>query len=303
MKFGRTYNLTIEVENQLANQLSNGNFGRNNVVIISYPLTLNFNVSRTTQSTNNIGKFRIYNLSPDTRKLIFHDRVQIDQYRQIILQAGYETEPKLPIIFQGNINYAYSYREGPDWITEIEAFDGGFATINGNVSMSVPQGWNLQQLIETIISTMPHVEMGAVSNFRSENSRGLTLMGNSWDVIGKLTGNSLNFIDNEKAYVIKNNEYVNGIQGILKLSSESGILNSPRRFNNQVDVDILFEPRIVVGQILTLESNEPYNNGEFVVVGVSHRGIISGAINGQAITTLNLWLGTEALQPVKAAAN
>ncbi len=59
---------------------------------------------------------------------------------------------------------------------------------------------------------------------------------------------------------------------------------------------MIFEPRMFVNQLVALESTESYFNGEYAVMGITHRGTISGAICGDAITTLSLWSGQQALE-------
>jgi len=101
-------------------------------VSIASPITLQLNVIRNTLASANTGTFRIYNLKPETRNRIFHDRNSTTVLRKIKVQAGYEDESPLPTIFLGDIQTAYSSRQGADWVTEIQAFDSGL--LAGGVS-------------------------------------------------------------------------------------------------------------------------------------------------------------------------
>ena len=291
MKFGRIYRMTINID-------------QGETVTIEFPLTLILDVSRNTLASANRGHFQIYNLKPDTRNKIFHDRYDTTSYQQIILQAGYEKESPLPVIFQGNIIQASSYRQGTNWITEIEAFDGGFGIINGQVSQTVPAGWSLPQIIKSVLGGLPNVNVGAVGDVSQQNSRGITIMGNSWDVANRLAAgqNATVFIDNEKANFLKKDEYIVGAGGIQVITSDTGLLQTPRRYNTNLDVDILFEPRLAVGQLVQLISEETVYNAQYEVIGVTHRGTISGAVGERMTTTANLWRGTTALRPVAVAA-
>lgn len=283
MKFGRTYVASIQVND-------GGDF-----VTIPYPITLTANICRSILSSANTGTFRFYNLNETTRRKVLHDRYDILHYRKITILAGYEGEPKLPIIFQGNIISAYSYKQSTDWITEVEAFDGGFGIINGNISNTIPSGYNFKDALINTIKTMPNIKVGAIGNLSPDNSRGITLMGNSWDVINRITGETPNFIDNETAHILNFNEYIDQPGTVLLINSETGLLGTPRRFDARLDVSILFEPSIIVGQRVKLESLETYYNGMYKVIGVNHRVTISGSVGGEAVTTLNLWKGTSLL--------
>lgn len=285
MKFGRTYLATIQVGERVGTKVPS--------VVVRYPLTMEFDVVRNTLASSNTGHFRFFNLKPDTRAQLFHDRNSTTVFRHIVVQAGYESESPLPIIFRGNIIQASSYRAGVNWITEIEAFDGGDAILNGTVSTTAPAGTPIQNLLKTLIASMPNVALGAVSEFQEPNSRAITLDGNSWQIASGIAADNraLAFVDNERANVIKNSEYIPGIESIALISSATGLLQTPRRFDALLEADILFEPRLAIGQHVQLESLETVYNGEYVVMGIHHAGVISGAVGGSATTKVSFNLG------------
>lgn len=299
MKFQRTYNMTVQVDAQdLPVPLL-----PSNAVVIKYPLTATFDINRSTLGSANTGKFTVLNLKESTRRRIFHDRYDTlpASRRGIVMQAGYVGAGPLPMIFQGDITSAYSYRRGQDWVTEIEAFDGGSAILNGQASLSLPAGWDVRDVMKTLMGTLPGVGPGVIGKFSTNNSRGLTVVGNSWDRLQELGDGEDVFIDNGKVNAILKNEYIPSTlaPGIELITSETGLLNTPRRYKTHIDFDIMFEPRLVIGQLLQLQSLETINNGLYKVIGIRHNGTISGAIDGGAITSVSVWQGTERL---KAAA-
>ncbi len=291
MKFGRTYRMTIQVSDSES-------------IVVEFPQTLILDVSRNTLASANRGHFQIYNLKPDTRLKVYHDRYDTTTFRQIILQAGYEDESPLPTIFRGNIIQASSYRAGTNWITEIEAFDGGYGIINGQVSQTVPAGWGLPQIIKSVLGQLPNVAVGAVGDLTQENKRGITLMGNSWEVANRIAAgqDATAFIDNGQANVLKKDEYIEGVGGITIITSDTGLLQTPRRYDARIDVEIVFEPRLVVGQIVQLQSLEQIYNAQYQVIGIAHKGTISGAVCDSLTTVASLWLGTSQLRAVARAA-
>lgn len=286
MKFQRDYSMNIE--------------GQDLAHVVNYPLTMTFDITRNTLASANTARFTIFNLKQSTRRDIYKDRWDTTLYRQVKLQAGYVGQPNLPMIFQGNLLRAYSQRRGSDWATDLECFDGGFGIINSQVNTTLAAGWNSKQALTAALNSMRgnHVNIGAIGDFPVQSTRGLTMVGSSWDSATRLVGSGVCYVDNEKANALQKNEYILNSGGIAVINSSTGLLNAPRRQNATLEIDMLFEPLLVVGQVLRLESIETINNGTYQVIGIRHRGTISGAIGGSAVTTAILWLGTTTLQGV-----
>ena len=192
MKFGRTYSMRIQTDPELDS------------VVIGFPMTLEFQITRNTFASANTARFTIYNLGEDTRRQVFHDRYDTFTYRQVILQAGYESDNNTPLatIFQGNVQSAYSYRRKENWTTVLDCFDGGFGIINGQISMSVSPSQSTSQVIASLIQAMPNVAVGIVDVPDTQKARGSSFFGNAWDIIRRLAGNNTAYIDNEKANVV-----------------------------------------------------------------------------------------------------
>lgn len=287
MKFGRTYSMKIQINDQLE------------AVEIDYPMTLEFNVVRNTFASANTGTFTIFNLGEDRRRQIFHDRYDMQKYRQIILQAGYTSEQNTPLstIFQGNVRSAYSFKRKQDWTTVIEAWDGGYGIVNGQVSESVSPARSVTDVIRALVQAMPNVAVGTVDIPDVQKTRGSAMFGNAWDVIRRLVGNNPAYIDNEKVNAVTQGTYVAPPEGIKLITSATGLLGTPRKLGALLEVDMIFEPRIFINQLVDLESIESYYDGQYAVMGITHRGTISGAVCGDAVTTLSLWSGTQALEP------
>lgn len=139
---------------------------------------------------------------------------------------------------------------------------------------------------------MPNVVAGAVGDFSADSARGIALMGNSWDIINRMVSKDGDaFIDGEKVNILKHDEYLRDQGDITLITSETGLLSTPKLYNNILEVPILFEPRIVVGQRVQLESIETIYNGIRKVIGVAHNAIISGAVGGEAKTFLTMFKG------------
>jgi hypothetical protein len=126
------------------------------------------------------------------------------------------------------------------------------------------------------------------------------LFGNTWNIIRQESDN-LAIIDNGQVKILQPNEAI--ASDIPVITSASGLLSSPARSGQMIELDMLFEPRLTVGQIVELDSttNRLYN-GTYKVMGFTHSGMISPAVAGPAKSTVQLWLGTEAIQLIEGTA-
>lgn len=305
MKFGRTYSMTIQtpsfgVVNGIRVPIQTG--GQNGVTI-NFPLTLELEINRNTLASCNTASFRIYNMREDTRRQIFQDRYETTTYRQIVLRAGYDSDPTPSIIFRGNLRSAYSHRQKENWITEIEAFDGGFGVQNGQVGLTIPAGYDLKNVVRSLIQGMPNVSLGAIGEIGGvQSARGIVVNGSAWAALNQIAPDAQVFIDNEVANVIGKNEYVIFPGEPYLIEASSGLLETPRRYDRLLDVPILFEPRLRVGGLIQLNSSVPYYNGLYSVIGVRHMGVISGAISGKLISVATVFKGTIDLTGVATTA-
>lgn len=286
IKFGRKYKLIADVLN-------------NEQVIIELPYTLEFDCKRDNLASVNTGNFKIYNLAPKTRDLIFKDKYDVLNVRYIEFQAGYNVED-LPSVFKGNILQAKSYRNGVDIITEIEAYDGGYAVNTGYSIMSIVEGQVPEKTISDLMDNLPGISGKIIGNFTdliAVNKRGKVLFGPTSECLAQETGNRF-YIDNMEAKALNDNEVEEGDVSVI--NADTGLLESPQRSEAQIVFKMLFEPKLKVGQRLELQSKvNAILNGQYKVMGFQHSGIISDAVSGTCSTNVNLWLGTESLQLIQ----
>lgn len=276
-KWTRNYILTVQTDEKAADYID-----------VTFPLTIEFRIVRNINADANSATFTIYNLSEDSRRKIFLDRYKTMYYKGIEFRAGYgDRKETLPLIFKGNIQQAFSRRNGVDYLTEIDAFDGGFAFVNGNTNRSFTEGTPDKQIIETLIKDLPGVSKGAIGNFGVKLLKGNAFNGSTADLINEITEQHF-FIDLEKAYCLRDNEVIEG--NLQVINSATGLLGSPLREEAFLTFDMIFEPRINIGQYIKLESQtERFFNGTYKVLGVEHTGTISGATSGECKTKVSLW--------------
>lgn len=287
MKLNRNFRLLIETINK-------------EIIEIKSPFTIQFDIERTSASSVNQMNLRIFNLSQKTRNLLFKERYLIlddstkKYYRHVILQAGYG---ELSTIFKGNILECYSYRQGSEIITYLNCHDGGYAISNSYSSVTFDKSETYSSIFEKLAADLVGIKKGKVGEINGEPKRGSVFNGNTFTLLQESFNNKI-FIDLEKVNLLNENEAIKG--EVPLINAQTGLLGTPMRQGTYLKVDIIFEPRIVVGQIIEINSKiNPLYNGQFKVDGIKHSGTISGAVGGECKTSLDLFLGTEILQNLK----
>ena len=281
MKFQRDYELSIQMD-----------IDSPDLIVIRPPFTVQFTINHATLISPNVMQIQIFNLKESTRKQIFQDFFNNLTFRKVIFKAGYKYDT--PIIFIGELKQGYSLKQKTDWITYLECFDTRLSMMNGNSNFSRSSGTPLDDIYLDLIKDMPNVSGSYSSNLTATRIRGSSYVGNSWDLITNsvksLFGfNVQNFIHNGQVYILRLTDYVG--EEVLEINSDSGLLTTPQRSESSVTLKILFEPHAEIGQLIHVTSLESVVNGYYRIMGVSHQGIISEAVNGQCQTTLNLYLG------------
>lgn len=276
VKLQRNYILTISFDN---GELP---------LVIKPPFTLEFDVGRDTLGGLNYGQFRIYNLSERNRSLLRKDITAFTQFIGLNLKAGYGND--LSTVFNGTVSQGWSVREGVNFISTLKCLDGGFAAQNAFNSLSFESGTENKKLILDFVDKLKsfNVKPGAIGNYPGKINRGNSYTGSVLENLSDLTNRGF-FIDNGKANCLQNDEYIEDGTPLL-LNAQSGLLGTPFRENNNIKVEMLFEPKVQVAHAVRLESATSKNfNGIYKVVGLRHSGIISEAVSGNSTTTAFLF--------------
>jgi hypothetical protein len=285
-KFGRTYRL--EVQTALGTTL-----------VVEPPFTIQFDVFRNLIVSPNVSTIRVFNLSQNNRNQVRYDVSNYGELRPVVLKAGYVGQT-LATIFSGNIAQAWSVREGTDFVTTIQAHDGGFSFVNGKTDNTFPKNTEFSTVIKTLAGqNLPGVTLGAVGDYPGQLTRGNAYSGTTSDILTQITSNGF-FIDNTKAHCLNPNECVEG--GLPVINSKSGLLGTPVRENLIIHFEMLFEPRLIIAQQVKLESIGDVNfNGFYKIYSLHHKGMISESVCGEAITEVVFNYGNGALANVKSA--
>jgi hypothetical protein len=259
------------------------------VIQIEPPFTVEFDVQKNLLGSSNIANFKIYNLSERSRAQIRKDPWTTNILKPIVFKAGYGEE--LSDVFIGNISKAWSVRNGTDWVTNIDCYGGSLAVTQGFTDKQFKKNTPIRTIIEQLIKALEKdgIKVGTVGNYTGEISRGNSFTGSALDNVQSISGGGA-FIDNNKINVLKTNEALKGV--IEKLDSSFGLLNTPIREVNKILFDIIFEPRLLLGQFITLDfkvfSEQNTTSGAYRLITLKHAGVISESTSGKAVTSVEV---------------
>lgn len=289
-KFGRNYRLTIY-------PLDGGE-----PILITMPFTVRFSLTRDINSVANPMAIEVYNLSEINRRRIFQDWFDVApeldgngnpvynadgrlrSWHNIVLEMGYDT---LYRVYDGRMTFASSAREGANIVTRIQATDGMLSFAGTQTFQTLESGQTLADVMKFLVGefNVSGLELGAMGELPEVFNRPVTLNGNTWELLKQYSAGQV-YVDGGRIYVLKNNEALD-VNHVV--NDATGLLETPRREQDCLYISMLLEAGINVGEMVKLESTiMPEYNGEYKVIGVTHRGTISAAVSEEAVTRLQL---------------
>lgn len=261
-------------------------------IIIQPPLTVQFTINRSVMASLNTMDIAIFNLGEVTRQRIFHDQFDFTNYRRVIFEAGYGNQ--LSMLFIGSIFDANSARQGSNMITNITSRTGFFDVRATQTFRTIAAGASLKQVLTSLIGDFPNINKNPVIGDVGGEifPRAVSLAGLTHYQLQELASPVRPYIDNERIFILKNNEIVTG--DIPVIDASTGLLETPRRDDAYLSVTTLFEPRVQMGQgIKVISQVEKVYNGIYKVLGIQHQGIISEAVGGECRSTFSLLIGNK----------
>ena len=268
-------------------------------ITVEYPFSLDFKTSNGI-NLSNAGQcnLRLYNLPEDVQKKLYKDNWNNSKYILMELCAGYQDT--LPIIFFGYVNQCYSYRKSGavDYVTEIQADNNSLIAFWGFANQTISKDTEMENVLKVLFKNAPGVEVGYITSKIKPLKRDKTFIGQTLDLLGREYGGYDIYLDKNEINILDANEVVPG--DILVISDESGLLGSPRRAEQFLEIEMLFEPRIKIGQAIQLQSYSlDWFNQIYKVVAVAHQGSISPVECGKVITTITLSLGDSLFEELR----
>ena len=286
-RFGRKAILTVVEEGRALKTI----YGYDDSNATPHGLRMSFQVGRKISSIADTMQVRIWNLHPRTRGMLTQRSLQWgrggDALRYVRLEAGHTGN--VGVIFNGSIMRAWNTRQGPDWITEIEAnMVFGHALLN-QVDKSWGQGGPtpVTKLLKELFKVVGYKSI----KFSPEATRELAGKAEAVFVVRGSAYESAT--DLLKSHKLTFNMDVDGVtiysrghpakESSITLDERTGLLGSPKITNMGADFRTLLDSKIKPGQLLKVDSvvlretvSDPSLGRDFPAMEVSCSGDTHG---------------------------
>ena len=259
--------------------------------IVQDPVTIEFDIIKSLRSENST-RITIYNLDGSTREALYQDIIILNNnetIKYLSLEAGYEKEQgyrdNLTLVSWGYVKQCFSVRSGTDFITTIEVIDPDVLTEYCGVTFEA--GTTFQQAYDYLVAQLPGLKRGETGVLQGEFKVPTVFDGNAFVLVNKLTGGHT-FIDNGMVNTLQDNETLSDYE-CYYIAADTGLLETPKRYDTILEITMLFEPTIKLGQLVEIKSSSQARfDGQYKVVGINHKCLISGAVEGTRTTILQL---------------
>lgn len=264
-------------------------YTKNETIQVMLPLTCKMTITRSILTQNSTANIELYNLSLETRKAIDQPPFQAltDNRKYVTVEAGYGHENSMYLIFKGYIIEAYSSKQGgaTNIITSIHA--NALDLLTSYSSYQFEAGTSNREIFKTLASDLTNCSIANIGAIEGEIRSATTFEGNTLEQLNKLTG-GYTFIDNGQINCILSNEVID--VPIPVITDSNALLETPKRSAANLTVKTLFNPSLIVGQLLEIHSSiVPDYDGQYKVLGFTHDLYFSESTDGQRTTTAELW--------------
>lgn len=263
------------------------------LAVITDPVTIKFDINKVMFESDNTARIIVTNMDGATREALYQDKLFFgldDSPRKMLtLEAGYGE--RVTMVCLGWISECYSVRNGVDVNTIIEVIDPDILTEYCSVTFEA--GTSFEEAYKYLAGQMPNLQIGEIGDLRGNFATPAVFEGNAFVCLNKLTGQHT-FIDNGVIHNLNDNEALSDY-GCYLIEGETGLLETPQRRDAILEVKMIFEPTLRLGQMVEIkadkqkESSATYRfKGQYKIQEIHHSCTISGSEEGSRITTLYL---------------
>lgn len=196
-----------------------GQSGKQGILIED--LRFSFKIEKTLTETLNNSTLSIYNLNPDSRRLVETPN------NAVILNAGYKQESGPVACFVGIVRRSLTVREGQDWRTDFELDDGLIAYRDSKQSISFAPGIGGRDVL-IAVSNKFGLPVRPIPDFTNKTyPQGFSFVGRTREAMAKVC-NYLNLewsIQNQEVQIIKKGGSLK--RTAIVLNENTGMIGSP----------------------------------------------------------------------------
>jgi len=217
-------------------------------------LRFTFSISKKGKTDENQATIRIYNLSPDSRKLCETEKdKQGAGQTHIELRVGYGAKDKPSVIFRGLCDVINTYTT-PNWITEFRGLDGSSQYRSFDFEKSYPAGTSIQKIVEDIAKESG-TKLTITDKIEGVLPRGRALSGPAKNTIENLQSKyGFEFDVQDEETVIGSGKSRIEDKASVTLARYSGMIGEPHVRGSIVIVQCLLNPSIRPGAIIFLDT-------------------------------------------------
>lgn len=251
-------------------------------------LHIAFSVNKTLVSTPNEAKITIYNMQPDTRKILMQPNIQAELF------VGWKNIQPVRLAY-GDVVLAMPTKEIPNNQMALSLFDGYRGISDSTIYSSYLRDTAIQEVIFDMASSIAgiNVDGNKINVGGIVGSKGYVITGRVFTELNKLA-NSYNF-----SWSIQNNIFQAFQSG--RSSQNKHVIASENLFSAipqlqdpsqltaaqiQIGMEIraFIQPAIIPGDIVVLNSEfVPMYNGDYVVHNIDFDGDSNGNVNEMKI--------------------
>ena len=210
-------------------------------------LRVQFEVEKTVESAPNEAKIRIFNLTPENEEKIK------EEFDEVILNAGYKDN--IGMIFRGNIQHVYRYREKTDTITEIIASDGDKDYRLATINTTFAAGSTNLDIIDAALDSFQGVgdtNRGTIAVPAKVYLRGKVVTSNSRSALDNVSKEcGINWsIQNGELDMISVDDF---LPDVVVINKNTGMLGSPTVTDKGIEVRCLMNNLLKVNARVELD--------------------------------------------------
>ncbi len=227
-------------------------------------LKVTFRVERSVQPEANTAQLSIWNLSKEKRTFLAQETSV-----PITIEAGYFGETQQ--IFKGDLEFGSTTRQGADWVTSLQAADGGKQISQSRVNLSF-KNVKIEQVLRRLAQEMK-VGLGNLASAAArgpqrgsvtEYLKGIVLNGKTYEElerVAKQMGLGVSIQDGQLRF-LQPSQVLPGVATVLTFTT--GLIGSPEAGEDgNVRARSLLQPDLIPGRQVKIEALE--TNGFFRV--------------------------------------
>lgn len=236
-------------------------------------MKIQFKCAKTNTSSPNKAEISIYNLAQATRSLLEAKNTKVNLsfgYLGLNPNGFLNSSSTVDLVFVGDVTDLTQNIQPPDVITKIQCGDGDNRSRNARHNKGYPPNAKLDKILKDLGTSLGLAKSVFKDVPDITIANGFTSIGlvrDNLDVLTKSYGLEWS-IQDDALQVIP--EGAPTADKVILISSDSGLVGSPKKTKNGIEFESLIQPSLKPGRQVQIKSN--LINGVFKLRNVTHEG-------------------------------